>query len=337
MNTFVNLGAFKISAGRVGMGIVAWMVLVGSLGGCTTIRFGPAYDAPLKEQVIEEAPAATGKVLLLEVHGKISDESKGGLLSKGPSLLDSVLMQLKKAREDKAIKALLLKIDSPGGGVTASDILYHELMAYKADTGAKIYVQMMDVAASGGYYIALAGDHIQAHPTTVTGSIGVISVSPDLSQAMDKLGVGVNVYKSGASKDMGSPFRAANPTDQVLFQKLIADMAARFYGLVEERRGLNEAQMRQIKSARIYSGAAAKEAGLVDSLGYLSDATQQACELAGEKRCEVIGYRFTKNPNASIYSPSAAEMVSSPNALLQVPLLESALQLTPGIYYLYQP
>ncbi len=317
--------------------MLATVLMASLLGGCTTIRLGPAYDAPFKEQVIEEAPAAAGKVLLLEVRGKINDEPKGGLLSKGPSLLDSVLMQLKKAREDKTIKALVLKIDSPGGGVTASDILYHELMAYKADSGVKIFVQMMDVAASGGYYIALAGDHIQAHPTTVTGSVGVISVSPDLSQAMDKLGVGVNVYKSGASKDMGSPFRAANPTDQALFQELIAKMAERFYGVVAERRSLNEAQMREIKSARIYSGAAAKDAGLVDSLGYLSDATQQACELAGEKRCEVIAYRFTKNPNASIYSPSAQEIDSSPNALLHVPLLESALQLTPGVYYLYQP
>lgn len=340
MHYFAGLTALKNSTGRVGrlvLRVVAGVSVLSLLSGCATVRFGPSFDAPFKEQVVDAVPGASAKVLLLEVRGKINDQPASGLLSKGPSLLDSVLMRLKKAREDKAVKALVLKIDSPGGSVTASDILYHELMAYKADTGVKIFVQMMDVAASGGYYIALAGDHIQAHPTTVTGSVGVISVTPDLSAALAKLGVNVNVYKSGQSKDMGSPFRAANAQDKALFEGLIDKMAERFYGVVSERRGLNAAQMQAVKTARIYSGVAAQQAGLVDSLGYLSDATQAACSLAGETRCEVVTYRFNKNPNASIYSPTSGVLSDAPDALLHAPLLESVLQLSPGIYYLYQP
>lgn len=337
MHDCTVLSRLKNSTGRVGRLGLLMVTGMSVLSGCATVRFGPSFDAPLQEQVVDAAPGASAKVLLLDVRGKINDQPESGLLSKGPSLLDSVLMQLKKAREDKAIKALLLKIDSPGGSVTASDILYHELMAFKSDTGAKIYVQMMEVAASGGYYIALAGDHIQAHPTTVTGSVGVISVTPDLSQAMDKLGVGVNVYKSGASKDMGSPFRAANAQDKTLFDELIGRMAERFYGVVSERRGLSAAQMQAVKTARIYSGVAAQQAGLVDSLGYLSDALQAACRLAGETRCEGVTYRFNKNPNASIYSPTAGALNAAPDALLHAPLLDSVLQLSPGIYYLYQP
>lgn len=313
------------------------IVLLG-LSGCATIKLGPSYDKPFKEQVVAETDGAQAKVLLVEVKGTISDQPDKGLLGKAPSLLDSVLMQLKKAEDDEDIKAVLLKINTPGGGVTASDILYHELLAFKERTGKKLYVQMMDVAASGGYYIAMAADHIQAHPTSVTGSVGVISMTPDISGTMEKIGVGVNVYKTGESKDMGSPFRAASERDKALFQNLVEEMAQRFYGVVQKNRTLSDEQMDEVKSARIYTGKAAKQAGLVDSLGYLSSATQAACEMGGESKCNVVTYRYQKNPNASLYSPSMSALPKAPSMnLLEAPILNHALNLEPGLYYLYLP
>ncbi len=147
-------------------------------------------------------------------------------------------MQLKKAEDDQQIKGVLLKINSPGGGVTSSDILYRELMAFKERTGKKIFVQMMDVAASGGYYISLAADHIQAHPTTVTGSVGVITMTADVSELMEKVGVEMHVYKSGINKDMGSPFKSPSPADREVFDKMVSQLAERFYRLVAEHRRL---------------------------------------------------------------------------------------------------
>ena len=321
-------------------GLLVLLLLGVALSGCANINLVPTYNAPFKEQVVDKAKSgssASAKVLIINIAGTIDDLPKGGLLSQAPSLLDSVLMQLKKAEKDPQVKTVLLKINTPGGGVTASDILYHELVAFKARTGKKLYIQMMDVAASGGYYIAMAGDHIQAHPSTVTGSVGVISVSADLSGLMDKVGVGVNVYKTGANKDMGSPFRTSNESDQQLFQGLVEEMASRFYEVVQDNRKLSDEAMEAVKTARIYTGVSAKQAGLVDSLGYLSSATQDACELAGEKNCQVVTYRYQNNSNATAYSPSMAAQLNSPEmSLIKAPALNNALNLKPGIYYLLQ-
>jgi len=314
------------------LGLVSSMVL---LSGCANINLAPSYNKPFKEQVVLKVDGAQAKVLIIDISGSIDDAPKGGLLSQAPSLMDSVLMQLKKAEKDPQIKTVLLKINTPGGGVTTSDIVYHELIKFKERTDKKLYIQMMDVAASGGYYIAMAGDHIQAHPTTVTGSIGVISISPDVSGIMQKIGVGVNVYTTGKSKDMGSPFRAASETDQQLFQALVEQMAVRFYEVVQNQRQLSDDAMIEVKTARIYTGIAAKQAGLVDSLGYLSDATQAACELADETRCDVVTYRYQANENVTAYSPSMASQVSSPEMTLFKPaVLGSTLSLKPGLYYL---
>ncbi|HHS99747.1 MAG TPA: signal peptide peptidase SppA [Thiomicrospira sp.] len=323
--------SFLNSTGLVGIGLC--LVL---LTGCANINLAPSYNKPFKEQVVQEVEGAKAKVLLIDVSGKLDDQPKKGLLSQAPSLMDSFLMQLKKAEKDEQIKTVLIKINTPGGGVTVSDILYHELKAFKERTKKKVYIQMMDVAASGGYYLAMAGDHVQAHPTTVTGSVGVISITADLSGIMDKVGVGANIYKTGESKDMGSPFRSASKVDQTLFQELVEQMAVRFYEVVQEKRQLSDAEMIEVKTARIYTGMAAKQAGLVDSLGYLSSATQSACELAGESKCNVITYRYQANNNATSYSPSMSfQQENADMSLLKAPILDSALNLNPGLYYLY--
>jgi len=316
-------------------GLLTLLVNMLLLSGCANINLAPSYNQPFKEQVVQTSDGATAKVLIIDIAGTIDDQPKGGFLSQAPSLMDSVLMQLKKAEKDPQVKTVLFKVNTPGGGVTASDILYHEIMVFKERTKKKVYIQMMDMAASGGYYLAMAGDHIQAHPTTVTGSVGVISVSADLSGIMDKVGVGVNVYKTGISKDMGTPFRSANALDKQLFQDLVEQMAGRFYQIVQAQRQLSDVAMLEVKSARIYTGVAAKQAGLVDSLGYLSEATQSACELAGEQHCNVVTYRYKRNENVTAYSPTMAAQVNSPEmSLLKTPILDSALNLKPGMYYL---
>ncbi|MDX1795665.1 MAG: signal peptide peptidase SppA [Hydrogenovibrio sp.] len=315
---------------------VVLLLTMMSLTGCTTIKFGPSYDEPLKEQVVQTAKATDGKVLLINIDGTISDQPKRGFLTNGPSLLDKVMMQLHQAEKDRAIKTVLLKINSPGGGVTTSDILYHELLAFKKRTGKKLYVQMMDVAASGGYYISMAADHIQAHPTTVTGSVGVITILPEISELTKKIGVEVKTFKTGPYKDTGSPFRKYTKADEAELQGLVDQMAQRFYRVVEKNRQLTDQVMQQVKTAQVYTGEEAWKIGLVDSLGYLSDATQKACELGGAKHCQVISYRFDRNENATVYSPTM-EAPTKPMEmnLIKSNLLQPAMSLKPGSYYLY--
>ncbi|WP_038070731.1 signal peptide peptidase SppA [Hydrogenovibrio kuenenii] len=313
-------------------------LIFASLTGCATIKLGPSYDEPLKQQVIESEPNATAKVLLINVNGVISDQPQTGLLSSGPSLLDRVMMQLKKAEKDKKIKTVLLKINTPGGGVTTSDILYHELMSFKKRTGKKIYVQMMDVTASGGYYISMAADHIQAHPTTVTGSVGVITILPEIYDLTQKIGVEVKTYKTGPMKDTGSPFRKFTPADDAEMQSMVNQMAQRFYHVVQSNRHLSPEVLKAVKTARIYVGKDALKAGLVDSIGYLSDAVKQACQLGGDKACDLVSYRFDTNVNATSYSPTMQTQTKPLEmSLIKSNLLDSALSLKPGSYYLYLP
>ena len=320
--------------GYKGLVVIGCVALAFSLSGCAVIKLGQSYDSPIQEQVLDKGKTED-KVLILSIDGTLSDSPKRGLLSQAPSLLDSVMMQLKKAEEDKKIKAVVLKINSPGGGVTVSDILYHELLSFKERTHKTLYVQMMNVAASGGVYIAMAADHIQAHASTITGSVGVISINADLSGTMDKIGAAVNVYKTGDNKDMGSPFRPATKSDQTVFQNMVDGMAKNFYEVVKTQRKLTDEQMAELKTARIFTGKDAIEAGLVDSLGYLSDATEQACKLAKAKDCKIVSYRFKTNPNATSYSPSMSLQGDvQPVQLLNIPLLEQA-KLKAGIYYLY--
>ncbi|MDG4811440.1 signal peptide peptidase SppA [Hydrogenovibrio sp. 3SP14C1] len=257
------------------------------LSGCATIKLGPSYNEPLTEQTLIETPNADAKVLMIPLEGMISNEEGDGLLSKSPGLLDKVSMQLRKAEKDTSIRTILLRINSPGGGVTTSDILYHELLAFKQRTGKKVFVQMMDLGASGAYYISMAADTIQVHPTTLTGSVGVITVVPNVVGLSEKIGVEVNTYKTGSNKDTGSPFRRMTTEDDAYLQAIIDAMATRFYDIVQTHRGLSDAQMQSVKTARVYLGKDAVKAGLADSVGYLSDARSKACELGGAKRCDL--------------------------------------------------
>ena len=153
--------------------------------GCSglKIHLGPDSKEPLKQFTLQGKER--GKVLIIPIRGFLSDAPKKGLLDDRPSVVQEVVSQLRMAEKDKEVKAVLLEINSPGGTITASDILYHEIMEFKERTKTKIVAVLMDVAASGGYYIALPADRIVAHPTTITGSVGVIFVTPKVSGLME--------------------------------------------------------------------------------------------------------------------------------------------------------
>ena len=196
-------------------------------------------------------------------------------------MVQEVVSQLRLAEKDKEIKAVLLEINSPGGSTTASDILYHEIVDFKERTKTKIVAGLMDVAASGGYYIALSADRIVAHPTTITGSVGVIFITPKVTGLMDKLGLAVEVNKSGKEKDIGSPFRPSTPEEQKIFQELTDRMGKRFLDLVAKHRKIDPAVLCFISTARICLADEAMQLKLIDRIGYLSDAIAEAKELGG--------------------------------------------------------
>ncbi|MDP3428217.1 MAG: signal peptide peptidase SppA [Humidesulfovibrio sp.] len=304
-----------------------------ALSGCVQANvnlFGEPGKA-YKEQVLDGKGG--DKVLLLGVSGLISEHPRGFLQSR-PSTVQELAAQLKLAREDKDIKAVVLKIDSPGGTTTASDIIYHELMAFKQASKVKLVVAMMGLAASGGYYVSLPADHILAHPTTITGSVGVIFLQPRVAGLMDKLGVGMDVSKSGTLKDMGSPFRPATVEEKRLVDSMTRAQATRFLELVQKHRRLEQAALGIVSSARVFSAAEAKNLGLIDSVGYLDDALAKAKDLAGLRQdATVMTYRRRESPDGTYYLPGVEAGDARP-AAINVDL-EGLLPPQAGMYYLW--
>ena len=307
-------------------------------GGCGSLKIniGTESKEPLKEYTLEGRGRA--KVLVIPVRGFLSDVPGRGLLGERASTVQQVVSQLRLAEKDGQIKAVLLEINSPGGSTTASDILYHELMEFKERTKAKIVAGLMDVAASGGYYIALPADRIVAHPTTITGSVGVIFITPKVTGLMEKLGVAVEVSKSGKEKDIGSPFRPSTPEEQRIFQELTDKMGRRFLDLVAKHRGMDQKMLTSISAARIYLADEALQLKLVDGIGYLSDAIAQAKELAGLSReAKVVVYRRGEHSNDNLYNMSSSVHNGGNLSLVDLNLSEIIPTLGPGFYYLWAP
>ena len=317
-----------------------WSLLIMIVGltvfaGCSLPKLSLFPEAgPLKEVTLEGS--GEEKILVLNINGPISDQPRDKLLRTEPDMVQELVTHLQKAAKDPQIKALLVKVNSPGGTITASDILYHEISGYKERSGAKVVVAMMDVAASGGYYLSLPADWIMAHPTTITGSVGVIFMRPGVSGFMDKYGFTMNVNKSGAQKDMGSPFRAPNEADEAIFQQLTDQMAERFYSLVQKHRKLTSQQMDQIKTARIFLADEAQKMGLVDEVGYLKDAVTKTKTLAGLKaNAKVVTYRRQESSEENIYN-SAMSSSSRGGLEANLPTLTGFLDIPEtGFYYMW--
>lgn len=194
---------------------------------------------------------------------------------------ESFLRELKRHERDEQVKALVVRIDSPGGGVAPSQEIYEALLRFRADTGRPVIVSMGSIAASGGYYIACAGDEIFANPGTLTGSIGVILSFVDASKLLDKVGVRFEVVKSGARKDGGAYWRALTPEERATFEATINDVYGQFTEMIVERRKIDPVSLHQVADGRILSGREAQTAGLVDSLGDFHAAARHAALLAG--------------------------------------------------------
>lgn len=286
---------------------------------------------PLREFTLEGK--GKDKILILPIHGMISDAPKQDFLSSSPSLVEQVVVQLNKAQSDPSIKAVLLKIDSSGGTITASDLLYHEIVSYKAKTGNKISVIMMDLAASGAYYISLPADFIMAHPTTITGSIGVIFMRPKAVGLLDKVGLSVEINKFGKNKDMGSPFRESNDEEKMLMQKTVDTFGNRFINLVQKHRKLDEASLKEVSTARVFVADDALRLKLIDKIGYISDAIKQTKTIAGlSDDARVVVYRRHDVPEDNYYRAAASGAANVSLINVAVPEIFSAKA---GFYYLW--
>lgn len=247
------------------------------------------------------------KILLLEIDGVLSEEEERGSLgfATREAIPSRVHGALERARKDPEVRALVVRVNSPGGTITASDVVYDEIRRFKADTGKPVIVQMMGLAASGGYYVSMAGDRIFANPTTVTGSIGVIFVGLNLTGLLEKLGIENQTLTAGTRKDSGSWIRPMRPEERAQLQGVLDEMHGRFKAVVAQGRpGLDAARIAELADGRIYTADQAKANGLVDEIGYLPDSIAYAATQAGlgPGAYRVVTYARKREGKENIYS-----------------------------------
>jgi protease-4 len=288
-----------------------------------------------------------GKIAIIEVEGLLSDSRSSGLLSlsSGENTLSLFTEELQRAEKDSSVKAVVLRVNSPGGTVTSADAMYDMVNRFRKKTGKPVVASIQEVGASGAYYVSCAADRIVAQPTSVVGSIGVIFESLEFQGTLAKLGITPVTVKSGTLKDMGSPFKALQPDERVVMQSMIEEYFARFIGVVRQNRSISEEPKADLAaygqapyvglfSGRVFSGARGVQLGLVDQTGLLQDAIDLARSMAHAPDASVIQYKRPYGYSGSIYASSDVNPPQSGVTRLELPGADTLLP--GGFYYLWR-
>jgi protease-4 len=270
------------------------------LSGCLGSVVGP--NAEFREVLLQGE--GRDKILMIDIDGPIMNTPilvpNLGVL---PGMTARVRQELELAYDDPHIRGVLLRINSPGGTLTDSDVIYHSLMEFKRSKKVKIVAAMGDIAASGGLYVAMAADEVYAHPTTITGSLGVIMPQLNFSGLFRKLGIESDSITTGPHKDIDSPYKPRSEEERKLLQDLINVQFEQFLAVVKAGRPAMSAQtVRELSDGRIVSAREAKERGLIDDIGYLDDAYRRIGELSGFPRNSLVRYANAWQTGNNIYS-----------------------------------
>lgn len=256
---------------------------------------------PFTEQV-EKDGNSNHRIAHLTLNGEImSGGESGGLFGGGEYNHEAFLKQLDKVKDDDTVDGMLLTVNSPGGGTYPSDEIYQKIKQIKK-ADKKVYVQMEDMAASGGYYISAPADKIYAGPQSMTGSIGVIMSNIDYSDLQKKLGIKENVIKSGDHKDILSSSRHMTKEEKQIMQSVIDDSFDRFVDVVKDGRHMSESKVRHLADGRVYSAQQAKDNGLIDEIGYKQTALKTLSKDIGKDNPEVFEYSMDDGFFSSIFS-----------------------------------
>lgn len=313
--------------------LLAVLCLPALLGACIQVQLW-GVPPPLRETVVhgESGP----KILLLEIDGVLVEQEPEPRLL-GPAEdnpVSRIREQLDRAREDDEVRALLLRINSPGGTATASDLVYGEILRFKRERKVPVVAQLMGLATSGGYYVAMASDLVVAHPTTVTGSIGVRFVSVSLAGLLEKLGIEDQTLTAGEHKDAGSPLRRMTPDERAHLQSVLDDLHSRFEQVVAAGRpNLSAEAVERVADGSIYSAPQALELGLVDAVADLEESVARARRAAGLSQARVVQYHRPREYANNLYTRSGPV---APRLRLELPGVRS-LEMPPGFYFLWAP
>ena len=268
----------------------------------------------------------TIKAVRITANGPLMRTANEGLFAKKDKI-DEILSQIRTAGNDPQVRAIVLEVNSPGGAITPCDEIYHSLKEFKnSHPDRKIVVFMKSLAASGGYYIAMAVDHIVAEPTTLTGSIGVIMQTLNWKAFSEKIGVTDTTIKSGKNKDLLNPFKEVNEEQVALLQEGVDALHTRFVGIVQTNRNLNSKDMIELADGRIFTAEKALQKKLIDSIGYWDDVMNVT-----KKLCKTEEVKFVRYEKKKGFMDIFAE-ASQP-----IDLRSFFARRSPEILYLWQP
>lgn len=287
----------------------------------------------LTKAALNSSMQGNGSIFVLPIYGTIVSGNWTGSSQEGFVTAEEITYALKYIAKQEHVKALILDINSPGGSVTASDNIYHEIMQFKKENNIPVIAMFEGTACSGGYYAAMSADYIMALPTTWTGSIGVIMEVPEISKLMGKVGVNVNTITSlnangGASfKDIGSTYRQMRPEERQLLQTLVTQSWNRFTDIVAQgRKGkLTKDQVKKLADGRIYSSEQALQHKLIDKIGYRQDLYKKAREMAKAPQAPIICVSFKTS-----FWDSLGSVSSNLNNLAEISRAPWKAALTPG-------
>ena len=260
------------------LGVIFLFFIVAALAlfGFSLSNSGKSYG--LREKVIDPGEGLTApKIAVISLEGIISGS---GSHIEGSGAIGKLARQMRRAAEDDGVRAIILQIDSPGGGLSASDVLYNEVLAVKK-AGKPVVALVISLAASGGYYIASPCDYIIATPTSMVGSIGAIMLHFEIKDLLNRLGIKAESFKSCVMKDVGSPFRAMEEEERRYLQAILDEAHRKFVAAVAGGRSLSEEDVRRLADGRIFFADEAQARGLVNQIGYFDDAVEKAKQLAG--------------------------------------------------------
>ena len=306
MDRLVRLGLIGLSAGCI------------VLTACITVKVdlfkGPG---PPKEVVV--SGEGDDKIVMIALSGIISTTPAKKLLglSAGIGMVARIKEELDLARKDKAVKGLLVRVMSPGGTISASDIIYHLIREFKRKKKVPVVACLVSLATSGGYYVALAADEIVALPTTITGSIGVIIVKVNIAGLMKKIGVQDETYVSGPNKRIMSFFVRDSEKQRKIVQNMINAVHRRFVNLVAKRRNMPLDKAAKLADGRVFLAPEAKRLGLIDRLGYVESAVARIKKLAKLKKAKLVVYRRPGQYKKNLYAvgpmdPAALKAILPP-------------------------
>ena len=309
-------------------------------GGCGVGSFlvTPVQNANVLTETVAQPGKSrwkSDKIALIEVEGMLINSKNSTLLGTSENPLSLFAQQLNQAAKDEDVKAVVLRINSPGGTVSSSDAMYELIQRFRAKTKKPVIASMQEVAASGGYYVALASDRIVAQPTSVVGSIGVIFTSFNFGGTLSKIGAQAESIKSGPLKDMGSMYKQLTPEERAVMQSMVDEYYKRFVAVVQKHRHISDpATLKLTTDGRVFSGARGKELGLIDDLGLLEDAIATAKKMAKAPDAKVVMYKRPYGYKGSIYASDEAPI---PQATVHKLELPGGPMLPGGFYYLWNP